>query len=122
MVTNRSLENSEETYRLLFECSPLPKWIYNPATLAILDANEAALKIYGYKREELSQLRVTDLRTPEDVPTMLKELAELPPNGFREGEWRHQKRDGSLIWVEVHSQPIPWKGINARICQVIDIT
>lgn len=46
------LRQSEEKFKLLFERSPLPKWAFESETLRFVDVNEAAVKHYGYSREE----------------------------------------------------------------------
>ena len=46
----QSLASSEERYRLLFEASPLPMWVYDAETLRFLAVNEAAVRHYGYTR------------------------------------------------------------------------
>ena len=37
---------------MLFAASPLPMWVYDAATLAFLDVNDAAVRHYGYSREQ----------------------------------------------------------------------
>src|SRR6266550_2432976 len=49
-------ETSEERYRTLFEQNPLPMWLYDTATLAVLDVNHAAVRHYGYSRDEFLQM------------------------------------------------------------------
>src|SRR5262249_33963063 len=47
-----ALQKSEQRYRQLFESSPMPMWVIDRETLAFLAVNEAALRHYGYTREE----------------------------------------------------------------------
>ncbi|HEY6564698.1 MAG TPA: PAS domain-containing protein, partial [Pirellulaceae bacterium] len=42
---------SAERFKLLFDRSPLPKWAFNVETLAFIDVNDAAVKLYGYSRD-----------------------------------------------------------------------
>ena len=58
----RSLERSEERYRLLFEANPLPMWVYDAETLRFLAVNEAAVRHYGYTRSEFLAMTITDIR------------------------------------------------------------
>ena len=52
---HRSLERSEERYRMLFESNPLAMWVYDIQTLGFLAVNEAAVRRYGYARESSSR-------------------------------------------------------------------
>jgi PAS domain S-box-containing protein len=47
-----SFRRQEEQYRLLFETNPSPMWVYDTETLKFLAVNEAAIRRYGYSREE----------------------------------------------------------------------
>ena len=95
-----ALRSSEVRYRLMFDNSPLPKWMYDVETLRFLDVNEAAVRHYGYSREEFLAKTITDIRPAEDVPALLEaeRRAELPPNF---GVWRLRKKSGDIIQVEI---------------------
>src|SRR5918996_1051044 len=60
---------------LLFESHPLPMWVYDVETLRFLAVNDAALRRYGYTRDEFLQLTITDIHPPEDAG--LGERAEV---------------------------------------------
>jgi PAS domain S-box-containing protein len=118
-----ALRASEERYRVLFESNPIPMWVYNRTTWRFLQVNEAAINHYGYSREEFLTLSVLDLRPEEDIPLLLRARpgqTNLAP--LTRGTWRHRKKDGSIIFVEVVTQPIKYGGQNARIAQALDIT
>src|SRR2546423_5102919 len=85
----RALQESESTFRLLFANNPQPMWVYDFETLEFLEVNGAAIERYGYSREEFLQMRVTDVRPPEDITQFLTILSSYPA-GFRNaGEWQH---------------------------------
>ena len=58
------LRASEARYRELFDCSPLPMWVFDLETLAFLAVNTAAIQHYGYSRQEFGALTIADLRPP----------------------------------------------------------
>jgi hypothetical protein len=61
--TCASSANSREINSpLLFSNNPQPMMIYNPETLLFLDVNAAALHQYGYTRDEILSMRLTDIR------------------------------------------------------------
>ena len=57
-----TLEESERTFRLMFEKNPLPMWTIDPRTLAFVSVNDAAVETYGYSREQLASMTFTDLQ------------------------------------------------------------
>src|SRR5215469_14387888 len=63
-----------ESYRLLFAEMPVPMFIYDVATLAIQDVNDAALTCYGYGRDEFLALTLDDLERT-DAPELLNRFA-----------------------------------------------
>jgi PAS domain S-box-containing protein len=116
------LRKQEEQYRLLFETNPSPMWVFDTATLRILAVNEAAVAQYGYSRAEFLKLYLRDLRPSDDVPELMQALSPLGTPAHFSGQFRHIKKDGSLIVVEIHSGPIVWEGVPARIVTAIDVT
>ena len=118
-----AMRASEERYRVLFERNPIPMWVYDRASWRFLQVNEAAIAHYGYSREEFLALSVMDLRPPEDVPQLLQTIGDRRNDApLTRGTWRHRKKDGSVIFVEVVTQPINYGGHKARIAQALDIT
>src|SRR5262249_51911006 len=61
-----ALRDSEERYRMLFESNPHPMWVYERDTLRFLAVNEAAVRRYGYSRQEFLNMTIEDIRPPED--------------------------------------------------------
>src|SRR5213593_4361923 len=76
---------SEERYRDLFDCSPLPMWVYDCETLAFLAVNQAAIEHYGYSRAEFAALTIKDIRPPDDVAELLASAAQPAPGIERAG-------------------------------------
>ena len=121
------LRESEKRYRLIFDGNPTPMWVFDHETLAFLEVNEAALEHYGYSREEFLGMTLKDIRPPEEVPAMIEYLhnlltAERPAQPGLTGAWRHRKKDGTPIDVEIKWSPISFKGRLASLSMVNDIT
>jgi two-component system, cell cycle sensor histidine kinase and response regulator CckA len=121
------LRESERQYRVIFDGNATPMWIFEKETLAFLEVNDAALQHYGYSREEFLRLTLRDITLPEDMPAMIEYLHKLtgdrvwPGAGFL-GIWRHRKRDGTPIDVEIKWSPISFQGRAASLCMISDIT
>ena len=58
-----ALQTSEELFRNVFEHHNAVKLLLDPATGCILDANEAAVAFYGWPKEQLLRMRITDINT-----------------------------------------------------------
>ncbi|HLL72564.1 MAG TPA: PAS domain S-box protein [Pyrinomonadaceae bacterium] len=116
------LARSEEQYRVLFESNPNPMWVYDSQTFAYLAVNEAAVRHYGYTREEFLRMTIFDVRPPENIPAVRENIAALPAEHRYAGEWEHRKKDGTQIFVEISSQLIDFSGHAARLVLVNDVT
>jgi len=117
------LRNSEKRYRLLFETNPQPMLVYDVYTLGILAVNEAAVTTYGYRREEFLSMTIKDIRPPEDVPALLHHLAKPGPDlDIVPGVWRHRKKDGTILYVEIISHKLTFGGRQAELVLTYDVS
>jgi PAS domain S-box-containing protein len=127
-LAEKKLWESEQQYRLLFEQNPHPMWVYDPETLAFLVVNEAAVRHYGYSRGEFQAMTIKDIRPPEDVPALVQFINQKNrrrdnlPAINSSGNWRHRKKDGVIIDVEIISSKIVFQGKNAILVLANDIT
>ncbi len=110
---------SEMRYRTLFESSPRPLWVYDPATLRILMVNEAAMRLYGYTFEEFTGLRLSVLDAQAEPSTTAPQRVSIE---LDEGEHKHRTRSGAVIEVELHAEPIELDGRWARLVFSDDVT
>src|SRR5687768_3544137 len=118
-----ALRDSEERYRLLFESTPQPIWVYNEETLGFLAVNEAATRTYGYTRDEFLSMTINDIRPREEnIPTLLIKNASDPNELVISSPWRHRTRDGKTIYVETSSHPVVFDGKNSKLVIVNDVT
>src|SRR5205823_11120021 len=113
---------SDATFQLLFENNPLPLWLFDLKTLRFVDVNEAACEKYGYSRKEFLELTIRDIRPPEDIPHLRASVRDTPAEVFNWGIWRHRKKDGRLIYVEILSHEIVYSGRRTRFVCPIDVT
>lgn len=112
----------QRSFNLLFEDNPQPMWIYDNNTLEIMAVNPAACKVYGYSANEFRKLKITDLRKKEDVPLLMQTLSEYGDDLRQSGPWKHLKKDGETIIVQVISHPLRSAGIESTLVSVIDLT
>jgi PAS domain S-box-containing protein len=116
------LRESEQKYKLLFDSSPLPLLMFSRMDHSIIDVNEAAIKSYGYTREEFLHMNIKDLRPQEDKNRFMEEIKFYITDDAHLGIWRHRKKDGSVIFVEIIGHDIIYQGRPARLTLANDIT
>jgi len=113
---------SEKNYKMLFESNPHPMWVYDLETLKFLEVNKAAIKKYGYSREEFLQLTLKDIRPEEDLQKLIENVQQESKSYSFSGEWRHKNKAGDIFFVEIISHEIKYKNRNARLVVANDIT
>ena len=116
------LQARERRFRTLLEHIPAPLFVYDRETLAYLAVSDTTIAEYGYSREELMRMTITDIRPEEDVPALRKILDESGSAFEHRGLWRHRKKDGSLIDVEITTHGLDLAGRNACIVLATDVT
>ena len=112
----------EESFRLLFESSPMPMWVMDRRSLRFLAVNDAVVARYGYSREQFMAMTIPDLRAPEERAAFAEYLRALPDIQLDARIGKHCRADGSEIDVEVYSRVLPYNGHAARITVMHDIT
>jgi diguanylate cyclase (GGDEF)-like protein/PAS domain S-box-containing protein len=120
--SKEALRQSETAYRLLFDSNPLPMWVFERKTLKFLAVNEAASRQYGFSSQEFLTMTIADIRLTEDIPALLEATA-TPSQGLQEAEaWRHRKKNGAIIDVEIVGHDLTFQGIEAELIAARDIT
>ncbi|GGB89099.1 hypothetical protein GCM10011325_15770 [Dyadobacter sediminis] len=111
-------------YQDMFDLNPQPMWVYDLRTYRILEVNQAAIKNYGYSRSEFLELTIKDIRPVNDIPDLVKEVSKLRKgeNFFSRGIWKHRKKNGELIDVEIQSRLFNINGRKAELILPLDIT
>lgn len=117
-----ALRESEEQYRALFENNPQPMWVYDRSTLQFLMVNDAAVAHYGYTRDEFLAMTLKDIRPEAEVPKFLEaHNAQTRPMTMA-GTWRHRKKNGRPIEVEIVEHRLQFGGREAGLVLVTDVT
>ena len=121
-LAERALRDSEQRYREMFVANPQPMWVYDLATLRFLAVNDAALKKYGFSRDEFLAMTIKEIRPAEEV-------ARLLANAFAGGEdldeaglWQHRTKGGRELLVEISSHVLSFDGRRAKVVLAHDVT
>jgi diguanylate cyclase (GGDEF)-like protein/PAS domain S-box-containing protein len=118
----RALFESGASFRLLFASHPDPMWVYDLSSLHFLEVNEAAVARYGYSRDEFLRLRITEIRPLDEVPRLLARIDRGRADLEYGGGWRHRRKDGGIIDVEVSSHVLEFGGHKAALVVARDVT
>lgn len=116
------LRETEERHRKLFDNNPHPTWVYDRDTLRFLAVNRAAVKKYGYSRDEFLAMTLKGIRPPEDVNLLLEDVGSIRDGDEKIGIWKHRKKDGTDIDVEITSYAMSFAGRAAEVVVAVDVT
>jgi two-component system, NarL family, sensor histidine kinase UhpB len=120
--SQKKLQEKADSYKLLFEKNPMPMWIMSTTTLHILDVNEAAVQHYGYPKEEFLKLNAIDLRPEEDISKFLQTVPKQLKGRKKHGIWRHKKKDGTVIMVDMVTDDTIYQNQAATLTLAEDVT
>ncbi len=87
----------------------------------IIEANEAAINAYGYTHDELLSMNIFDLREPETLEKISKQMQLADSEGIL-FETNHKREDGSTFPVEVSSRGTMIEGRRVLLSIIRDIT
>lgn len=119
----KQINDEKERYKNLFNASPLPMWVYEDVTLKFLDMNDAAIKHYGYSKEEFLSMTLRDIRPKEEIKAFEAILEKnLLPGRYNSSSVKHLKKNGEVIYVNIESNAIVFNNKNARIVLATDVT
>ena len=97
-------------------------FVFDRETLEYLDVNDAAIKNYGYSRDEFLRMKISDIRPAEDVPRLMKVLGRHSLTISALGVWKHRRKNGEIFEVEITSQDIGFGDRQAVLISAMDIT
>jgi len=131
--TARSLEESEQRFRQLFEQSVDALFVHDERG-RFVDCNSQATRLLGYSREELLSMSVSDVShgmlTPEERAQKEREggtlwqraLSGAPGTFALSHEETDQRKDGTTFPVEVRVGSVDYGGRRMLLTSVRDIT
>jgi len=118
----QALKLSENKYKILFEWNPIPMWMLSLPDLKFIDVNNAAIRHYGYSREEFLSMTTNDIRTPEEAERLNAENNQEYPEVTNVGLWKHLKKNKESIIAEAIVHNIEIGGKQVRLVLANDVT
>lgn len=122
--SNQQAREADEKYKYLFQNSPGSLVIWDLETLKVLEVNEEVIEKYGYSRKEWEEMSVFDYRPKEDWQ-LVKDFARdflHSTEAMQKGRWRHLKKDGSEMLMEIASHRILYNNRPAVLALAVDVT
>ncbi len=116
------LKNRGRMFDILIRYNPEAIFIYDAENLRFIEVNDAALRLYGYRREEFLQMDLTDLYTPEDIQTLLDSSSSKNTASEYTGPFKHKRKDGTVVMVELSKTPFQYENTEAHFNIVKDVS
>jgi PAS domain S-box-containing protein len=121
----RSLRQSEENYRTIFDSANDAIMIHDAVTGRLLDVNRKTEQMFGYPVKEFLTLSVGDFSSGEPShtnETALQRIHAAADGGPQVFEWHCRRKDGSLFWVEVSLRQVTLLGESVVLAVVRDVS
>ncbi len=112
------LHESEEKYRVLFKSASDAVFLVDVETLRLMDANDAAVALYGYSHEELLKMKAVDLsaETQETEKAIKSDMSTTVPVRY------HKKKDGTVFPVEISATFLTHNSKRINFSNIRDIS
>jgi hypothetical protein len=120
MPAKKILRDHDRKFRLLFQDHPQPMWLFDAESRKLLEANEAAVKLYGYSTDEMHSMPMDELQASGDLERFLSQPHEFPKAA--PAIWRHRTKSGRAIDVEIAVHDIDYRGKTIQLAVVMDVT
>jgi hypothetical protein len=118
----RGASEADKRYGMLFGNNPQPMWVFDVETLSFLEVNDAATRHYGYSRDEFLAMTIMDILPPEDAPGLHHGLERTGAHRGDVALAQHQRKDGTIVDMELASHEMELDGRRARLVLGTDIS
>ncbi len=97
-------------------------WILSLPDYNVMDVNNACFQQYGYSRHEFMSLDIKDLLSPQELPKMKAQFNTNFRGLYHAGVWRHQNKNGTLIYADITTHDIYYHNQPARLVLAKEVT
>lgn len=121
-IMRNKLVESEELYKTLFYSNPIPMWVMERHSLKFLEINDAAVKQYGFSRDEFLKMTAIDICAEDDIILFTNKTLYGVVEPEHPGYFNHRTKDGTVIKIEIASHPLIYDGKKAVLVLANDIS
>lgn len=107
---------------VFFQRHPDPMWVFEPGTLRFLEVNDAAVRRYGWTREEFLAMTIADIRPREEVPKLLAQVHGFDGTQVGPARWVHMRKSGEILHVDIVSHLVEYAGRPAELVAARDVS
>jgi PAS domain S-box-containing protein len=111
----------DPVFREVFFDSPQAMWLVDARTLKFVEANAAAIRLYGYSRREFLEMSLCDLAGAGRETRAQAERAQRRSAALFHPDQRHRVKSGAEISVDLHSWLLHRSG-SVRLVMVKEVT
>ena len=101
MSLSKIINDTENSFKVLFYHNPQPMWIVEVDTLKFLAVNDAAIKHYGYSRSDFLSITLAKIRPPKEYEEMIDLINKIKDRQTVKKELTHVKKNGEIILVNI---------------------
>jgi PAS domain S-box-containing protein len=122
-TTQLQLQRSEQAYRSIFDSHPNALWVYDPRDLRILAANAAAMRQFGYDRDEFLAMTLDSLCSRATRPEIQRLTRAAADEGMAaSGTLQGRTRDGRILRMDATVCVLDFEQHEARLLWAVDVT
>ncbi|MBI2683688.1 MAG: response regulator [Acidobacteriales bacterium] len=118
---SNALQEAEGKFQILFHQNPQPIWVEHRDSHHFLEVNDAAVRKYGYSREEFLGMTTGEIQQDAGLVRLVETTMERGV-GPRVRESRHLCKDGRAIEVRILGESIDFAGAPAELAIIEDIS
>lgn len=116
------LKHREASFRLLFQNNPVPMVISDPDSLRVIDVNEAATKLYGFRRQEFLSMTAPELHSDDQAEEARRTLASVVDAYDGRKVWRQRTASGDEIHVLMFVRALLYEKRRGFLTAVADVS
>lgn len=117
----KKLDASERYYRNVFDSNPVPMYIFELNTGNFLKVNDAAVKKYGYSKEEFLSMNITKIRPTSEISKLMDIFSTVKTRTYS-GILTHMNKEGHSFPVEIDTNIVSLDGVEARLVLATDVS
>lgn len=116
-----TVRNTEESFQSIFYTAPLPIALVDPSGFSVMQANNAALEMFGVDADEVQTVDVRTFFDHEDLPARIEMLLASSRAGAPI-EFRMKRKNGTVLHVLVSAATVHFQGRRALLIGIQDVT